>query len=125
MKGARFVVFPSEWYENLPLVVIEAFSCGVPVIASRLGAMEELVEHGHTGLLFRPGDVNDLARTMEVAWERPEYLERIGAQGRLEYEAKYTAAANYQQLIKIYEDVIANRAGTSEPVQEAVQLPVA
>jgi glycosyltransferase involved in cell wall biosynthesis len=126
MKGARFVVFPSEWYENLPLVIIEAFACGVPVIASSLGAMQELVEHGRTGLLFRPGDVDDLARTMALAWERPEYMNRIGDQGRAEYEAKYTAAANYRQLIKIYEDVIAKRPQAAETVHaEVPALPVA
>jgi glycosyltransferase involved in cell wall biosynthesis len=126
MKGARFVVFPSEWYENLPLVIIEAFACGVPVIASALGAMEELVEHGRTGLLFRPGDVNDLARTMALAWEQPEYLQRIGEQARLEYEAKYTAAANYRQLIEIYQDVIAKRSQQpAEPLPaEMPEIPV-
>ncbi len=110
MKGARFVVFPSEWYENLPLVIIEAFACGVPVIASRLGAMQELVEHGETGLLFNPGDVDDLARTMALAWDQPDYMQRLGEHARKEYEAKYTAAANYRQLIDIYEKVIARRA---------------
>ncbi len=110
MKGARFVVFPSEWYENLPLVIIEAFACGVPVIASRLGAMQELVDHGETGLLFTPGDVDDLARTMALAWDQPDYMQRLGEHARKEYEAKYTAAANYRQLIDIYEKVIARRS---------------
>jgi glycosyltransferase involved in cell wall biosynthesis len=126
MKGARFLVFPSQWYENLPLAIIEAFACGVPVIASRLGAMQELVEHGRSGLLFRPGDVDDLARTMGLAWEQGEYMIRLGDQARKEYEAKYTAAANYRQLMSIYEKVIAKRSGLREPVQtEASTLPVA
>jgi len=125
MKGARFVVFPSEWYENNPLVIIEAFSCGVPVIASSLGAMQELVEHGRTGLLFRPGDVDDLARTMALAWEQPDFLRRLGENGRAEYEAKYTAAANYRQLIDIYQEVIERRARVTEPLPvEAPEIPV-
>ena len=116
MKNARFVVFPSEWYENNPLVIIEAFACGVPVIASDLGAMKELVEHGRTGFLFRAGDVNDLAKTMALAWDQPEYLGRLGDQARKEYEAKYTASANYQQLISIYQDVIAKHRSAEEPL---------
>jgi glycosyltransferase involved in cell wall biosynthesis len=126
MKGASFLVFPSQWYENLPLAIIEAYACGLPVIASRLGAMQELVEHGRTGLLFRAGDVDDLARTMELAFEQPEYMIRLGDQARAEYEAKYTAAANYRQLTEIYRQVIAKRSQVRErPHAEVPQLPVA
>jgi len=125
MKGARFLVFPSQWYENLPLAIIEAFACGVPVIASRLGAMEQLVEHGRTGLLFEPGDVDDLARTMALAWEQPDYMARLGDQAREEYEAKYTASANYRQLMEIYQRVIAKRSGIRETqIVAAPELPV-
>jgi glycosyltransferase involved in cell wall biosynthesis len=115
MKGARFLVFPSEWYENLPLAIIEAFACGVPVLASGLGAMQELVEHGRTGLLFRPSDPEDLARTMVHAWNQREYMARLGHQARREYETKYTAAANYRQLLDIYTQVLAKRALAAEP----------
>lgn len=126
MKGARFVIFPSEWYENLPLVIIEAFACGVPVIASRLGAMQELVEDGRTGLLFNAGDVGDLARTMALAWEQPGYMNKLGDHARAEYEAKYTAAANYRQLIGIYEEVIARRSRSKGTLQVATPaVPVA
>jgi glycosyltransferase involved in cell wall biosynthesis len=125
MKDARFLVFSSEWYENLPLAIIEAFACGLPVIASNLGAMKELVEHGRTGLLFRPCDVGDLARTMALAWEQPEYMSRLGDQARAEYEAHYTAAANYRQLMDIYQEVIDERSRSATPRRiEAPELPV-
>jgi glycosyltransferase involved in cell wall biosynthesis len=121
MKGARFVVFPSEWYENLPLVIIEAFACGVPVIASNLGAMKEVVEHGRTGLLFEPGNVADLARTMALAWDRPDYMQQLAQNARAEYEAKYTAAVSYRRLMAIYDEVIARR---SPAANGAVKIPV-
>ena len=79
MKGAQMLIFPSEWYEGLPMTLIEAFACGLPVVASRLGAMAELVDEGHTGLLFRTGDPEDLAakvrwavgtRRLWPSWER-------------------------------------------------------
>jgi glycosyltransferase involved in cell wall biosynthesis len=58
------LVVPSLWYENSPLVIREAFSAGVPVIASRIGALPEKVHEGEYGLLFEPGDAEDLARLL-------------------------------------------------------------
>jgi glycosyltransferase involved in cell wall biosynthesis len=116
MKGAHFVIFPSELYENLPLTIIEAFACGVPVIASKLGAMQEIVEEGRTGMFFSPGDADSLARTVTSAWERPEYMKRLGDQAREVFESKYTAAINYRSLMNIYQQVIAQRASGSEKV---------
>ncbi len=110
MQGARFVVFSSELYENLPLTIIESFACGVPVIASRLGAMQEIITDGLTGLLFSPGNAEDLARVVTRAWKQPDYMRSLGHRARIEYETKYTAAANYQQLMDIYHEVIHNHA---------------
>ena len=107
MKKARFVILPSDCYENFPLTIAEAFSCGRPVICSRLGAMQEIVEDGRTGLHFTPGDPQDLAEKVEWAWMRPELTESMGRQARAEYESKYTAERNYQMLMAIYESVIA------------------
>lgn len=106
MKGARFVVFPSQLYENLPLTIIEAFACGVPVLASKLGAMGEVVKDGRTGFFFQPGDADDLARTVSRAWEQPEHMRRFGQQARKEYESRYTAASNYRHLMEIYHEVM-------------------
>ncbi len=120
VKGSRFVIFPSELYETFGLGIAEAFACGVPAIASRLGAMQEIVQQDYTGLCFQPGDADDLARTVTRAWDQPEYMHRLGQQGRAEYEAKYTAAANYRQLIEIYGEVIARRI----PAAGSLPIPV-
>jgi glycosyltransferase involved in cell wall biosynthesis len=110
MKQARFLVWPSEgYYETFGLVAVEAFSCGVPVIASGIGVMSEIVEHGRTGLHFSAGDPEDLAAQVEWAWEHPEDMEAMGRAARAEYEAKYTAERNYQQLMEIYRRTIARR----------------
>ena len=109
IKGARFLVFPSEWYETFGRAIIEAFACGVPVLTSRLGAMEELVEDGRTGMHMTHGNPDDLADKIAWAWNNPHRLEEMGRQARAEYEAKYTADRNYQMLQEIYQKAVANR----------------
>jgi glycosyltransferase involved in cell wall biosynthesis len=123
MKGAHFVIFPSEMYENLPLTIIEAFACGVPVLASKHGAMQEIVEDGGTGSFFPPGDAEELARIVARAWEQPERLRSFGEQARKEYETKYTAAANCRRLLEIYQDVVASRIPSAEPLDFPIQVP--
>lgn len=103
MKEALFLVFPSEWYETFGLVIIEAFACGVPVIAARRGSVSELVEDQKTGLLFSPGDVDDLAEKIRWAMEHPEILSRMGENARRLYEEKYMEDRNYRMLVAIYE----------------------
>ena len=104
MCRAACLVMPSIWYENFPRTLVEAFACGLPVIASRLGAMAELVEDGRTGLLSEPGNAEDLAAKLRWAQSNPEAMRRMGENARAEYEAKYTPELNYRQLMSIYED---------------------
>jgi glycosyltransferase involved in cell wall biosynthesis len=102
MAGARFLIVPSVWYETFCLTVAEAYSCGLPVIASRIGALAEIVQDGVTGLHFNPGDARDLAAKVEWAWAHPEEMAAIGRAARAEYEAKYTSERNYEMLMEIY-----------------------
>ena len=74
MKSASFVIFPSEWYEGFPMTIAESFACGTPVICSKLGAMEEIVDDSRTGLHFTPGDCEDLARKVEWAFAHPSEI---------------------------------------------------
>ncbi|GBD02324.1 Spore coat protein SA [bacterium HR18] len=111
MQEARVLVFPSECYEGFPMTIAEAFACGLPVVASRLGAMAEIVEEGRTGLLFEPGDAEDLAAKMEWAWAHPRELAEMGREARREYEQKYTAEKNYEMLMAIYERARATASG--------------
>jgi len=109
MRRARFLIFSSEWYENFPVTIAEAFACGVPVICSRMGAMEEIVEDGRTGLHFIPGDAEDLAAKVKWAWNHPEHMREMGKAARKEYEDKYTAEKNYPLLMEIYQRAVAGR----------------
>lgn len=108
MKQARCLVFPSECYEGLPMTVIEAFACGTPVVASNMGAMQELIEDGRTGLHFTPGDAEDLASKVERAWTHPADMAAMGKQARREFESKYTVANNYEILMAAYQRAVQN-----------------
>jgi len=107
IRGARALIFSSEWYETFGLTIVEAFACGVPVICSRLGAMEEIVEHGRTGLCFGAGNEEDLAEKVDWAWNHPELMRSMGIEARREYENKYTAEKNYPLLMDIYQRAMA------------------
>ena len=106
MRRAAVLIMPSEWYEMAPLTLIEAFAHGLPVIASRLGAMAEVVQDGVTGLHFAPGSAEDLAEKVRWAISHPSELKAIGDRARLEYEKKYTPEANYRLLMATYEAAI-------------------
>ena len=75
-------------------------------MASNLGSMSSLIQHGRTGLHFSPGDPEDLAAKVEWTEKHPEVVAEMGREARREYEAKYTAEHNYQTLLRIYEQAI-------------------
>jgi glycosyltransferase involved in cell wall biosynthesis len=77
MKGIDVLVVPSIWGENSPLVIQEAFLSGIPVIASRIGGIRELIDDGANGLLFNPNDDNDLLDKMSYLINNPDVVERL------------------------------------------------
>ncbi len=107
IRGAAFVIVPSEWYENLPYAVLESFALGKPVLGARIGGIPEMVRDGETGTLFEPGDVDDLA----AAWHRMEAdrdrLREMGANARCRIETEYEAASHLERLTDIYRSVAA------------------
>jgi len=106
LRNADFLIFPSICYENMPRIVIEAYACGVPVIASPLGGMRELVRDQITGLHFNLGDSGDLAGKIKWAWEHPEKVRQMGEQALAEYNGKYTMQKNYAIAADVYAETI-------------------
>lgn len=102
LRRARFLVFPALLYETFGRAMIEAFACGKPVIASRLGTATEIVEDGKTGLLFEPGDAEDLAAKAKTLIDNSSLAEELGRNAREEFEAKYTPERNHRELVNIY-----------------------
>jgi len=107
IKEARFLLATSQCYENFPMGIVESFACGVPVICSRLGGMQELVEDGVTGLHFTPGNATELAGKVQWTWLHPEEMQAMGKTARSTYLRRYTAEKNYPLLMEIYARVTA------------------
>lgn len=103
MGDAFALIFPSVWFEGFPLVLAEAMAKGLPVIASNLGSMPEIISHRKTGLLFAPGSPLDLVNSIQWAFSHPVEFSAMRAQARQEFELKYTAASNYGLLLNIYQ----------------------
>lgn len=96
------LIVPSLWYENSPLVIQEAYVMGVPVLASRIGALTEKVQEGKTGLLFTPGDSHALAATLQSVIDRPEQLQVL----RRGIQPPPTIEEHTAQVIKLYQEQI-------------------
>ncbi len=108
MKRARFLVFPSRWYEPFPMTLLEAAACGVPAVAAGIGGVPELVVDGQSGLLFDPQDFAGLAEKADWAWTHPAEMAAMGSAARSLYQEKYTAEKNYELLMGIYQSALLN-----------------
>ena len=106
-RGARAFVMPSIWFESFGIVVGEAMSHGIPVLASRIGALAETTLDEQTGLLFEPGDVDGLARAMRRLWDDAELVRQLGRGGRAHIERQSSRAAHQRMLLDIYANVLA------------------
>lgn len=106
MRNASVLIFPSEWYEPFGMVLVEAFATGLPVIGSRISGIPEIVKEGYSGWNFNPGDAQDLAQTIRLAWSNPLELRRRGLMARQQYEDYYSPDKNYLMLMSIYETAI-------------------
>ncbi|MEM7293715.1 MAG: glycosyltransferase family 4 protein, partial [Pseudomonadota bacterium] len=106
LTGARAVVVPSEWYENCPMAVIEAFGHGKPVIASDIGGLPEMVIDGETGFVFTPGD----CASLESAIERYEQLSdpaklSLGKAVREFAEENYSPSVYTEKVSELYSEL--------------------
>ncbi len=77
ISGASVSVYPSEWYENCPFSVIESQVYGTPVIGSRMGGIPELIKEGETGLLFEPGNAEELTQKLSYLLDNPDILSKF------------------------------------------------
>lgn len=102
MKRAGFLVFPSEWFEGFPMVLLEAAACALPILATRIGSIPEIVRHEQSGMLFPPGNVRELRKLAKWFDRNAERRIEMGKFARKNYLQSYTADKNYTQLLEIY-----------------------
>ena len=106
MKLAKFLIFPSECYEGFSMTMLESFSLGLPVLASNIGSMREIIEDNYNGILFKTGDFIDLKKKINWLLANPDECRRLAQNALKDYSIKYSKEENYKILIKIYKEVI-------------------
>jgi glycosyltransferase involved in cell wall biosynthesis len=111
VAGARFVVLPSRWYENLPFSIMEAMAAGKPVVATDIGGIPEMVDDGGTGLLFPIGDEEALRLCLEKVNSDAGLRREMGRKGRAKAEKLYGREKHYEDIMEVYDAVRAARSG--------------
>ena len=107
MAGCTALIFPSVWFEGMPLTIIEAFSCGTPVIASGIGVMENMIIPRYNGLHFEAGNESDLVDKVMEWHQLPDSSKAAYSKNAFDtYEHHYTPGKNAEQLLDIYSEVV-------------------
>ena len=125
MGQAKAVVIPSVFFETFGRIIIEAYSSGTPVVASRIGAMQELILDGETGYFFEPGDSVDLMAKVKAVLADETARQEMRTKARTEFESKYTFDHNFQMLLDIYNQAIINAGYDSDRIAEIKQAKAA
>lgn len=105
LSGALFAVIPSEWHENFPVVALECFAAGKPILSSRMGGLPSIVSEGETGLLFTAGNAGEIAEKVRYLFSHPLDADRMGRRAREIVETKYSREQSYQDLLEIFQKV--------------------
>ena len=119
IRSARAVILPSEWYENAPLSILEAYSMGKPAIGARIGGIPELIRENETGLAFNSGDVNSLAAALTDMTNRTDAeVSDMGHAARAWIESDFTATRYRERILGIYSEL--GVAGIELPANASV-----
>ena len=105
-RACRIVVLPSTWFEGFPMVLAEAMLRGKPIVCSRIGGLPEIVDDGVTGLLFEPGNVEELAEKVRCLWDSPDLCRQMGEAGRQKALREYSPDRYYERLMALYQRAI-------------------
>jgi glycosyltransferase involved in cell wall biosynthesis len=97
---------PSEWYENAPMTILEAYAYGKPVIGSRIGGIPEMIDHGRTGLLFAMGDVGWLTECIRKLWLDKSLCRQMGHAARDKVEREFSSEVHYEHLMGLYRSLL-------------------
>lgn len=109
MAQSRFTVLPSHAYETLGKAILESYAQGRAVVATDIGSRREFVRHGETGLLYRCGDVNELAGTIALLAGNPAMANEMGRAGWEMVCDEHTPEKHYEKLAGLYDDLMHGR----------------
>ena len=101
LQGASIAVLTSE-REGMPVCLMEAGACAVPVVATSVGGIPELIEHEVTGLLTAPGEAGAFADGLERLLSEPHLRRRMGAAARLRIEERFSLGRQMDQMLDIW-----------------------
>lgn len=107
-SGAKFLVFTSASYEGFPMVLLEAFQHGLPIIAPKLGPNPDIVSDGVNGMLYEPGDKHSLAEAIDKLWQNEDQCRNM-SQNNLAESAKYSPESYYQGHLKVYQSLLQDK----------------
>jgi glycosyltransferase involved in cell wall biosynthesis len=110
VSNAVFQIVPSEWYEGFPMVIVEAYACGTPIVASRIGSLDEIVEEGLTGVKFQPGNVEDLIEKVKMVWANSALQIEMRRVARQRFDEKFSDKKSHESLMAIYQAAIDDNA---------------
>lgn len=106
IAAARIVVVPSRWYENAPYVVLEAMAAGIPVIATCIGGLPELVRENETGLLVPPRDAEALAVAVQTLYSDPLRCRTMGDRAQEIARTEYGPDRHYERITGVYREAM-------------------
>lgn len=118
---ALCMVVPSECHENFPLSLVESLALGTPVLASRMGGLPDLVEHGRTGLLFQAGDAGELAESLRWMSRNASSAYQMALNTLTVAQQRFSPQRHLDQLLEIYREVIRDARKTSDTQEQCVQ----
>lgn len=125
VAGCRFSIFPSRAYETLGKSILESYAWGRPVVATDLGSRRELIEHGFTGVLYAPGDIDQLAGTIGYLFKHPGLTQEMGALARRRLREKHDPEKYMDALLGIYSRLAVGRRSVSVRGSENTGSPSA
>jgi len=105
-ENAAFLVMPSEWYENAPMTILEAYAYGKPVVGSRIGGIPEMIDHERTGMLFAMGDAGQLAECILNLWSNKSLCRQMGHAARDKVEREFSSEVHYEHLMEVYRNLL-------------------
>jgi glycosyltransferase involved in cell wall biosynthesis len=109
INKSKFLIFPSEWFECMPMTILESFRAGTLVLASNIGSIPNIIKDGYNGILFNPNDPSDIKEKVNWVLNNPQKCDEISINAMNDFNNKYSEEVNYKMLMKIYNGMITDK----------------